>query len=108
MSLYFVLCSVGPITVLLCFCTDHLLCATLSFIPVARKKSSCRHRRFNAIPLKNTTFVSQFTNHVVHLVRSRWNDVPDGLTKWSVVRDVLLGASTVFIRITAWEFISYK
>ena len=56
---------------LLCFCTDHLLCATLSFIPVARKKSSCRHRRFNVIPLKNTTFVSQFTNHVVHLVRSR-------------------------------------
>ena len=58
------------------------------------KKSLCRHCRFNVIPLKNTTFVSQFTDHVVHLVKSRWNDNDDGLTKWSVVRDGLLDAST--------------
>ena len=63
--------------------TDHLLlCATMSFIPVTHKKSSCRHRRFNVFPSKNTTFASQFVDHVVlHLVKSRWDDDADGLNK---------------------------
>ena len=71
--------------------TDHLfLCATLSFIPIVQQNSSCRSHRFNVVPLKNATFVSQFTDHVVSLVRS--NDV-DGLTKWNIIRDGLLDAS---------------
>ena len=45
---------------------------------------------FNVFPLKNTTFASQFVDCVVHLVKSRWDDDADGLTKWSVVRDGLL------------------
>ena len=75
--------------------TDHLLlCATMSFIPVTHKKLSGRHRRLNFFPLRNTTFASRFVDRVVHLVKSRWDDNADGLTKWSVVRDGLLDAST--------------
>ena len=78
--------------------TDHLLlCATMSFIPITHKKSSCRHCRFNVFPLRNTTFASQFVDHVVNLVKSRWDDDADGLTKWSVVRDGLLDASTAML-----------
>jgi len=68
--------------------TDHLLlCATLSFVPVAQRKSSHRRHKFNVGPLKNTNFVSKFTDHVVGLVRSKWNDDADGLTKWNCIRE---------------------
>ena len=69
----------------------------MSFIPVTHKQSSCRCRRFNVFPLKDTTFASQFVDHVVHMVKSRWDDDADGLTKWSVVRDGLLVASTTML-----------
>jgi len=70
-----------------------LLCATLSFVPVAQVKSSCRCHRFNAVPLKNASFVSRFTDHVLYLVRSKWNDDADELTRWGLIRDELLDAS---------------
>ena len=47
--------------------------------------------------MKNTTFASQFVDRVVHLVKSRWDDDADGLTKWNVVRDGLLDASTTML-----------
>ena len=78
--------------------TDHLLlCATLGFIPVVQRKSSCRSRRFNVVPLKNATFVSRYTDRVVSLVRSNWNDDADGLTKWNIIRDRLLDASNTML-----------
>jgi len=67
--------------------TDHLLlCAILSFVPVAQRKSSCRHYRFNVLPLRNVGFVSQFTDHVVYLVKSSWNEDADGVSSGNLLR----------------------
>ena len=41
-----------------------LLCTTLSFVPVAQRKSSHRHHRFNVGSLKNTNFVSKFIDYI--------------------------------------------
>jgi len=78
--------------------TDHLLlCGTFSFVPVAQQKSSCRCHRFNVLPLRNAGFVSPFTDHVVHLVKSSWNEDADGLTKWKTIKDGLLEASNTML-----------
>ena len=62
----------------------------MSFVPVAQWKSSSRRCRFNVVSLKSITFVSQFTDHVVCLVRSKWNDDTDGLLDAS---NTMLGLS---------------
>jgi len=69
------------------------LCATLSFLPVSQRKSSCRRCRFNILPLRNAGFLSQFADRVVYLVKSGWNEDTDGLTKWKNIKDGLLEAS---------------
>jgi len=74
-----------------------LLCATLSFLPVAQQKSSFRRHRCNVIPLKNASFVSRFTDYVAYLVGSKWNDDANGLTKWGFIRDELLDASNTML-----------
>ena len=38
-----------------------------------------------------------FTDHVVGLVRSKWNDDADGLTKWNCIREGLLDASNTLL-----------
>jgi len=55
--------------------------------------SSCRYRKFNVVPLKNTSFVSQFADDIVYLITGKWNNDADGLAKWGLVRDGLLDAS---------------
>ena len=55
-------------------CTDHkLFCATLRYSPVVKQRSflSKARRRFNVAPLADNSFVSRFTDHVMHLVNSR-------------------------------------
>ena len=60
--------------------TDHkLLCATLKYAPVVGRRSlSSGRRRFNVTSLADDSFVSQFTDHVVQLVESRWCSAVDG------------------------------
>ena len=78
--------------------TDHLLFyATLSFVPVAQRKSSHRRRRFNILPLMNAGFVSQFTDRVVYLVKTSRNEDAYGLTKLKIVKDGLLEASNTML-----------
>ena len=58
--------------------------------------SGSRHR-FNVGHLKNTNFVFKFTDYVVGLVGSKWNDDADGLTKWNCIREGLLEASNTLL-----------
>jgi len=41
--------------------------------------------RVNVIPLKNVSFVSWFTDHVVYLVRGKWNNDVNDLPKWGLL-----------------------
>ena len=62
--------------------------------PVVQQKSSCRHHSSTKI----ATFVSWLTEHVaVYLVRSKWKDDADGLTKWSLFRDGLLNVNNTML-----------
>ena len=49
-------------------------------------------RRFNVAPLADSSFASRFTDHVVHLVNSKWRAAVDGLAKWTVIKESLLEA----------------
>ena len=46
-------------------------------------------RGFNVSPLADSSFVSRFTDHVVHLVDSRWCAAVDGLAQWTVTKESL-------------------
>ena len=73
---------------------DHkLLCATLKYAPVVKRKSflSKGRRRFN-IALLADSYPSRFTDHLVRLVNSRWCAAVDGLAQWTVIKESLLEA----------------
>ena len=75
--------------------TDHkLLSATLKYAPVVKRKFFLLkgRRRFNIAPLTDSSFVSRFTDHVVHLVNSRCCAAVDGLAQWTVIKESLLEA----------------
>ena len=41
--------------------------------------------------------MSQFTDHVVYLVKNSWNEDADGLKKWKAIKDGLLEASNTML-----------
>ena len=75
---------------------DHkLFCAILQYDTVVKRISflSRGRRRFNVAPFADNSFVSRFTDHVVHLVNSRLCAAVDDLAQWTVIKEGLLEAS---------------
>ena len=77
-----------------CWMDHKLLCATLKYAPVVKRKSflSKGRRRFNIAPLGDSSFASRFTDRVVYLVNSRWCAAVDGLAQWTIIKESLMEA----------------